>query len=297
MNHDTPQQSDPNRENTASVSDQATGDITANTYVPYVAPEDHSEEAERSRSILSLPIRPLTLTAPFQWLIQGARDFGRAPWLGLYFGFFFFLMGHALWWVFQSAPAYALALSAGFLLMGPFICLGLYYVSKKLELGEPPLFSEAIFAWTPSFGAMAIFAGVLLVLEMLWGRASLIVFAVAFDGALDPNLGTLAQILRPENIGFLMTYFVVGAVFANLIYAASVIAIPMIMDRQCDAVSAGLTSFRACLRNPLVMLLWAALIAVLSVTAMLPYFLGMIVIIPIIGHATWHAYRAIVAPV
>jgi uncharacterized membrane protein len=178
--------------------------------------------------------------------------------------------------------------------MGPFICLGLYYVSKKLELGEKPLFNEAIFAWTPSFGAMAIFAGVLLVLEMLWGRASLIVFAVAFEGTLDPNLGTLAQILRPENVGFIATYVIVGAVFATLIYAASVIAIPMIMDRQCDAVSAGLTSFRACLANPFVMLVWAVLIALLSVLAMLPYFIGMIFIIPIIGHATWHAYRAII---
>jgi uncharacterized membrane protein len=87
---------------------------------------------------------------------------------------------------------------------------------------------------------------------------------------------------------------VVGAVFAGLIFTTSVISIPMIMDRQTDAVSAGLTSIRACLQNPGVMLLWGALITFCILLAMLPFFLGLIVVGPVIGHATWHAYRHIV---
>jgi uncharacterized membrane protein len=89
---------------------------------------------------------------------------------------------------------------------------------------------------------------------------------------------------------------VVGAVFASIIFTTSVISIPMIMDRQVDAVSAGLTSIRACLQNPGVMLLWGALITGIILVAMLPVFLGLFVAGPVIGHATWHAYKHIVPP-
>jgi uncharacterized membrane protein len=119
------------------------------------------------------------------------------------------------------------------------------------------------------------------------------VFAVTFNGM--PSTGaTLGLLLDPDNLAFLATYVVVGGVFAGLIFVTSVIAIPMIMDRQVDAVSAGLTSIRACAQNPGVMLLWGALITVLIGLSMLPYFAGLLISGPVVGHATWHAYRAIV---
>jgi uncharacterized membrane protein len=88
----------------------------------------------------------------------------------------------------------------------------------------------------------------------------------------------------------------VGGVFASLIFVTSVIAIPMILDRQVDAVSAALTSVRACLQNPGVMLLWGALITTLVALSMVPYFAGLLLAGPVVGHASWHAYRSIVAP-
>lgn len=257
----------------------------ADAYVPYVAPE-------RS-SIFSLQLAELSMVDPFTWIKKGWQDFARHPAPGLFYGFAFFVMGHALWAVFKSAPAYVLALSAGFLLMGPFLCLGLYHASRCIERGEQPSLGASLVAWTPTKGAMGIFAGVLLILEMLWGRASLIVFAVTFNTVPSTD-NTLTQLLDPENIGFLATYTVVGGAFAGLIFVASVIAIPMIMDRQVDAVSAGLTSIRACVQNPGVMLLWGVVITTLIGLSMLPYFAGLLVTGPVIGHATWHAYRAIV---
>lgn len=254
-------------------------------YVPYVAPE-------RS-SIFSLQLADLSMVEPFTWVKKGWQDFTRHPKPGLFYGFAFFVMGHALWAVFKSAPAYVMALSAGFLLMGPFLCLGLYHASRCIERGERPSLRASLLAWTPTKGAMGIFAGVLLILEMLWGRASLIVFAVTFNTVPSAE-NTLTQLLDPENIGFLATYTVVGGAFAGLIFVSSVIAIPMIMDRQVDAVSAGLTSIRACVQNPGVMLLWGALITTLIGLSMVPYFVGLLVAGPVIGHATWHAYRAIV---
>jgi len=119
------------------------------------------------------------------------------------------------------------------------------------------------------------------------------VFAVSFN-TMPEKANLLAMLLDPENLGFLITYTVVGGIFATLIFVTSVISIPMIMDRQVDAVSAGLTSIRACLQNPGVMLLWGALITGTILLAMLPVFLGLFIAGPVIGHATWHAYRHIV---
>jgi uncharacterized membrane protein len=245
---------------------------------------------EESASVFALPLAPLSPSDPFRWVARGWQDFLRCPKIGLFYGLCFCLMGQALWWVLQEAPAYVLALSAGFLLMGPFLCLGLYDASRALEQGRPPKLGASLTAWLPSKGTMAIFAGVLLILEMLWGRASLVVFAVTFNTM--PDTANLLKVLvSADNLEFLITYSVVGALFAGLIFVTSVISIPMILDRQVDAISAGLTSIRACLENPGVMLLWGALITLLVLVAMLPWFLGLLVVGPVLGHATWHAYR------
>lgn len=271
----------------------AAGSISDTDAVAQAKPDD---ESGREPSIFSLPLATLTAADPVRWLKLGWQDFRHCPRIGLFYGLCFFLMGHALMAVFQSAPAYVLALSAGFLLMGPFLCLGLYDASKAMQThSHRPSLRASLLAWRPTRGTMAIFAGVLLILEMLWGRASLVVFAVSFNN-LPEKANLLAMLIDPENIGFLITYTVVGAVFAGLIFTTSVISIPMIMDRQVDAVSAGLTSIRACLQNPGVMLLWGALITGIILVAMLPVFLGLFVAGPVIGHATWHAYRHIVPP-
>lgn len=244
-------------------------------------------------SILDLPLRPLRADDPLRWLRRGWADFVRAPGIGLFYGACFAAMGWVLLWTYRAAPAWVLALSAGFLLMGPFLCLGLYDASRKLERGEKPDLGDSLFAWQSRAGTMAIFGGVLLILEMIWGRASLVVFAVSFDGMPDFK-GSLMALLDPENLGFIVAYLGVGAVFAGLIFAISVVSIPMILDRSVDAVSAGLTSLRLCLTQPWVMLIWGALITLLVVLAMLPGFLGLLVVGPVLGHASWHAYRGAV---
>lgn len=249
---------------------------------------------ERGPSVFSLPLAQLRLSDPIEWLKLGWADFQRCPRIGLFYGLCFFIMGHALLALFQKAPEYLLALSAGFLLMGPFLCLGLYDASKAMQTHtHRPSLRASLNAWRPTRGTMAIFAGVLLILEMLWGRAALVVFAVSFN-TMPEKANLLAMLLDPQNIGFLITYLVVGGVFASLIFVTSAISIPMIMDRRIDAVSAGLTSIRACVQNPGVMLFWGALITGIIVLSMLPAFLGLFITGPLIGHATWHAYRHIV---
>ena len=239
-------------------------------------------------------LNPLRFGDPARWLLLGWRDFLRAPGIGLFYGLCFMLMGWALLAVFESSPAYVLALSGGFLLMGPFLCLGMYRVSQRLEDGEQPGFTDSVFAWRARTGQLGIFGVVLLVLEMLWARSTLVVFAVTFDGMPDLK-GSLTALVSAENLTFLVVWLALGAVFATLIYAVSVVSMPMILHRRTDAVSAGLTSMRLVLTQTGVMLLWGLMITGLVVLALLPWFAGLLVVGPVLGHASWHAYRAAVA--
>ena len=238
-------------------------------------------------------IATLRLGDPLRWLRCGWRDFVRAPGIGLFYGSCFTGMGVALAWAFVNSPQWLLALCGGFLLLGPFLAVGLYDVSRSLERGEAPSLTRSLTAWNKNLSALALYMGMLLVLEMLWSRAALVVFALSFN-SLPQNHSTLSLLLDPKNIPFVTTYLGVGAVFAGLIFATSVISIPMIMDRATDGISAGITSVRVCLANPLVMFVWGALITVLVVLAMLPWFAGLLIVGPVLGHASWHAYRAAV---
>lgn len=270
----------------SDVSDAPEDPTAYRPYVPYV-PEPVVEIGPR--------LNRLPLAAPWQWLRLGWHDFRREPAIGLFFGACFALMGLAVLMVFRHAPIYTLALCAGFLLLGPLLCLGLYDVSRRLERGEPVALHLVLGAWMDNLAQIAIFGAVLLILEMLWGRAALVVFAVSFDGMPD-FAGSISRLLDASHLGFIAAYLAVGGLFAGLIFAVSVIAMPLLLDRDTDAVSAGLASLKLCLGQPPVMLQWGLIVTGLVVLAMLPWFAGLLVVGPWLGHASWHAYRAALPP-
>ena len=278
----------PDAEAAAAHATRLVAEASAHPESSSAPPSDDPLPGETPRRRIAL--RTLRAGDPLRWLAAGWRDFLRCPAIGLFYGACFMVMGWAILKVFESAPAYTLALSAGFLLMGPFLCLGLYRASQRLEQGQRPGFADSLLAWDTRTGQLAIFGVVLLVLEMLWGRATLVVFAVSFDGMPDFK-GSLTALLNIDNLGFIVAWAAVGAVFATLIYALSVVSIPMILHRQTDAITAGLTSMRLVLSQPGVMFTWAALIAAVIFMALLPWFAGLLVAGPVIGHASWHAYR------
>lgn len=241
-----------------------------------------------------ISLRTLGWTEPLQWLKRGVHDYTSHPAISLFYGICFMAMGWAVLKVYESAPAYTLVMSAALLLTGPLLCMGLYQMSRRLEQGvQEPDFGDSLLAWDEHIAQLAIFGFVLLVLEMLWGRSAMVIFAVSFDGMPDFK-GSLMALLNPENIGFIITYLCVSTMFGLLIFSISAVSIPMMLDRQVDAITAGLTSMKLVLTQPGVMLFWGAMIVVLMVAAMLPWFLGLLFIGPIVGHASWHAYRAAV---
>jgi uncharacterized membrane protein len=244
-------------------------------------------------------LRAVTWRDPLRWLAAGWRDFMQQPAIGLFYGACFVTMGWAMVWMFLKQPAYALVLASSFLLLGPFLCLGLYDVSRKLERKESPTLSASLTAWRRNPGALAWYCGLLLILEMLWARSAMVVFAVSFN-MVPAAAGAWSKLIDHSNLGFIVTYLAVGAVFAGLIFATSVISIPMLLDRaddhKADAITAGLTSIRACLAHPFEMGLWGVVITLAVALAMLPGFFGLLVVAPVLGHASWHAYRCIVGP-
>jgi len=229
------------------------------------------------------------------WLRLGWRDLAAYPGISIFYGACFWGMALMLGAVFQSKPEYTMSIASGCLLLGPFLALGLYEVSRRREQGLLPALSSSLVCWRPHVRSMGMLVLVLIVLELLWGRASLVVFAVFFNTGMPSTTGVVQAVFNPDNWEFIVAYALVGGVFAALVFALSVVAIPMILDRDTDAISAAITSLEVVLNNIAVMLLWGACITLLVALALLaPANLGLLLVGPMLGHASWHAYRCAV---
>jgi uncharacterized membrane protein len=141
---------------------------------------------------------------------------------------------------------------------------------------------------------MGMLVLVLIVLELLWGRASLVVFAVFFNTGMPSTSGVIQAVFNPDNWEFLAVYLLVGGAFAGLVFSLAVVSIPMILDRDSDAISATIASMEVVVDNTAVMLFWGCLITLLVALALLPWGLGLLIVGPWLGHASWHAYRGTV---
>jgi uncharacterized membrane protein len=252
---------------------------------PYVPPPPEGPKRE---------IVVLRFSDPFRWLARGLRDLQAEMGIALFYGMFFWAMAITLGLVFRHLPEYTMSIASGCLLVGPFLAMGLYEVSRRREQGLPPDLATSLTCWDTHIGSMGMLVLVLIVLELLWGRASLVVFAVFFNTGMPSTASALQAVFNPENWEFILVYLVVGGVFAGLVFASSVVSIPMILDRDTDAISASITSMQVCFSNLPVLLLWGALISVLVTVALIPWGLGLLLIGPWLGHASWHAYRGAV---
>jgi uncharacterized membrane protein len=248
------------------------------------------ERAARS----PVEVRSVPAVAPLGWLAAGWRDFRAHPLPSAFYGACFALMGWLIVVTFEHATAYVSALVTGFFLVGPFVAIGLYALSRRRERGEPPWLAPTLDAWSGNVGAIGMFALVLAVILLVWARASLIVFALFYTAAMPTVQGFLAQVLSLDNVEFLLAYLVVGGFFAILVFAISVVSVPMMLDRDTDGVTAVLTSLRAFAANLPAMIVWGVTIIAVVGAGFALWFVGLVVAAPVVGHATWHAYRALV---
>lgn len=257
-----------------------------------------SEKTHRPAAVDAFPeIRSVGFDAPGRWLRAGWGDLRKAGGASLFYGACFAVGGWVMQVVFSRAYAIFAGLVTGFLLLAPFLAIGLYDLSRRIEKGETPRLVVTFTAWRPNLANISVLAAVLAVVLLVWARASLVIFALFFDAAGLPTFADVVHaIVAFEQPEFALVYFMVGGFFALFVFAISVVSVPLMLDRGTDAVSSAIVSIGACARNPGPMLLWAFYIVVLVAAGLATQFIGLIFVMPVVGHATWHAYRELTVP-
>ncbi|MBV2186491.1 MAG: DUF2189 domain-containing protein [Rhizobium sp.] len=241
--------------------------------------------------------RHLPASTAFGWLSAGWRDLWHNPLPSLTYGLAVFLLSLAVvWFLFRLQLDYILFPAlAGFMVVGPLVAIGLYRKSRDIEEGIRPSLSRMILVKAAS-GAQVWFTGAILCLLMLvWMRAAVIIYALFMGLRPFPGLDRIVAMLftTTEGLGMIIVGTVVGGLFAAFSFAISTFGIPMLLAEKTDAFTAMGTSISLVFRNLPVMLAWGAIVLALTVVGIVTGFLGLIVIFPLLGHGTWHSYKAI----
>ncbi len=230
------------------------------------------------------PCRTLEPGAPLRWLQLGWADLIHAPRQSLTYGAFMVLCSLGISYLAFRLGSYVLLLSvlSGFVFIGPVLAIGLYSISLQLQRGEVPRIGRCLREGHRHLGDEMLFALILLIIFLVWARAASMVH-IFFPVDAHPSWTELAI--------FLAVGSAVGSIFAAITFSASAFSLPMILDRKVDMVTAVVTSVNAVLRNKGPMLVWATIIAGAVALGFATGLLGLAVLLPLIGHATWHAYQ------
>ena len=242
----------------------------------------------------SFTVKPIPLWRPLGWLARGWKDLMRCPLPGLLHGLAAALFGAAL--IAVAGQQFWLLTGAftGFLLVAPIVATGLYAVSRELDRGRPASLATALRVWKPDDSRLVLFGSLLALAGTGWvlTSASLI---IGYAGAPVRNPADFLRVVVLAPQGWLFeAWLMLGALLAAPVFASSVVAIPLLLDRKVSVLAAVFTSWRVVMAHPAPLALWAALIMGLSLLGMATALLGLVVVVPWLAHASWHAYRDLV---
>jgi uncharacterized membrane protein len=232
-------------------------------------------------------------------LAAGWRDFMRAPAFGLFFSAFYVLGGIVLYLVFAAAGQewWLMPVIVGFPILAPFAAVGLYEVSRRIERGVPLVWSEVLgVVFAQKDRQIPSMAMVVLLMFMFWVFVAHTIFALFMGLSALTNVTTSpAVIFQGNGPVMLVVGTLIGAGFAAVLFSITVAGLPLLLDREVDFVSAMIVSVKAVLANIPAMIVWGLVIAAVLFVAMIPIFLGLFIALPVLGHATWHMYRRLLA--
>lgn len=249
-------------------------------------------ELELGKHFVLPQIRRVAALRPLAWLSMGLKDLRSNAAESLAYGVLIAILGALIWAYAGDDPQRFTASITSFFLIAPLLAAGLYEISRRQELGRSTSFGESLQGWRRSGGALAPFGLELFLFAIFWERLSAILFALSYGGH-PPNLETFFAdvFLSGAYPLFVVAYVGVGAVFAAIVFIVTAVAIPMLLDRNGDIYTAMAASFLAVTRNIPAMLVWALLIVALIALGFATLLFGLVIVFPLLGHATWHAYR------
>lgn len=244
----------------------------------------------------SLPeVRRVGLDRPLAWLKAGWRDLRGNPVPSLAYGLLFGIAGDLILLASLNHPHLFTAAISGFFILAPLLAAGLYELSRQRALGKFTTFIESLAHLGRRAETLAQLGLVLALLALVWERTSAIMFAMLGGSAGVDATHFLTQILASgEHRGFVAAWFIVGGCLALLTFAISVVSVPMILDRDCDVITAMMSSLRAFAVNLEPLVLWSAMIVFLTLLGFATLLFGLIFFMPLLGHASWHAYKDLV---
>ena len=241
--------------------------------------------------------RPITPADLRTALHRGWRDLRRVPALSLFFASIYVLFGWLMVYVARSTGQvyWLVLLIAGFPIIGPFAAVGLYETSRRIEAGEEVAWAD-IFAviFKQRSGQLPSMSAIIIFILLVWFFLGHMIFALFLGLSPMRNISSSFEVyLTPEGLTMLAVGTVVGALFSLLVYMITVLGVPMLLDRDVDFMSAMIASFVFVQENFVLMILWAALIASLTMIALLTGFLGLFIVLPLFGHGAWHLYSLV----
>ena len=241
-------------------------------------------------------IARVDIAAAFRWLGKGFGDFTRAPGPSLLYGGLFAALSAAVYALVMNVPWYSIAYLTGLVVVGPFLAAGLYAASRDMESGKNASISGSFRLLRKRSTNLALFSLLLSLVMAAWVRFSALLFAIQLN-TLNPYPSTqafTAMLSTPEGMTTLAFFVGVGLLLVSLVFVISAVAVPLIIDKDSNFISAMQTSARTVAKNPLAMLVWAALIAALTAIGIATAFVGLAFIFPVRGYATWHSYRELI---
>lgn len=244
-------------------------------------------------------VNRIPFDAPWEWLSEGWTDMWREPGISLTYGAVFTVVSLVIFIGFYllGGASLVLPMAGGFLLIGPLMAVGLYETSRRLQEGEPVTFADIVTTGMQSPGQLAFMGALLMIVYFAWLEIALLLFML-FLGPQSLQLESIMPTLlfTWEGLGLLIVGTAVGAVLAMVVFSVTAVSIPLLMRRKIDVVTASLTSVQAVAKNPAPMALWAVLIAGMMGISFATLAFGLVIFFPLVGHATWHAYRALIPP-
>ena len=242
----------------------------------------------------SFGVRHIPMLRPLGWLARGWRDLMRCPLPGLLHGLLLALFGALLIWLARHHFWLLAGAFSGFLLVAPVAATGLYAVSRALEQGQRADLAVALAAWQPQ-RRLVIFGLLLAMAGTGWVMTSAALITGFAGAPVNSPIDFLRVVVLNEQSPLFEVWLALGAFLAAPVYASSVVAIPLLLDRQVSVLAAVLTSWRVVQAHPAAMALWAGLLMGLTVLGMATALVGLVVVAPWLAHASWHAYRDLVS--